>query len=244
MFTKTFGASGRMWVALHGFGGDADRFRPLADHLVAHRLWAPDLPGHRYTAWPKVGPVGAFSTVVSQIRCAVRGIDGPRWLLGYSLGGRLGLVAWSEEPSLFEGAILIGVHPGLESAHARRERAAQDDLRARDLRAKGVAAFFSEWDRLPLFGGRGPISRPEHDADSLAEALAGLSLGRMPSVRPFARASARRGRLTGVAGQHDPKFRELLGQLGPTEVAPDCHHDVVTEQPGWLARLMAATGDS
>ena len=43
-------------------------------------------------------------------------------LMGYSLGGRLGLHGLIQAPSLWKGGIIISAHPGLASGVLKKER--------------------------------------------------------------------------------------------------------------------------
>jgi 2-succinyl-6-hydroxy-2,4-cyclohexadiene-1-carboxylate synthase len=201
-------------------------------------MWTPDLVGHRTTPWPS--PTLGFDAIADRLAQAVLQIAEPRLLLGYSMGGRLGLRAWSRHPELFGAAVLIGVHPGLTEVSRRRERAHEDLRRARRLRRLGVERFFTEWDAQPLFGRRAPRRRDHHRADALASALVGLGLGAMPSCWNYVRSRCAEGRLVVVVGEHDQKFRRLWGALNPV-VAPGAHHDVVSDAPEWLAEQLRGT---
>lgn len=223
-------------VGLHGFGGASDAFAEVASRLPEVASWSADLFGHRRQPWPD--EVTDFASAVDRIASAIDAVPGPRYLVGYSMGGRLGLAAWARSPERFVGGTLVGAHPGLRTQAQRAERRALDRERAQRLRAVGVSAFFEDWDRSPLFSGRRAASQPwrsEHTLD-LARAFETLSLAGQPDLGSFLEGMVTRGRARVVVGERDEKFRRLLARWHPG-VLPG-GHDLLTESPHLLARAV------
>lgn len=209
-----------MWMLLHGFTGSPDSWDAVIGQADFDQSpLAPALLGHR--ARGCVSKATSFSEEVSRLAELASVVDPPRLLCGYSLGARLGLGLLSEHPALFDAAILIGVHPGLEGDAERARRRASDASRARALREEGVQAFVAAWEALPLFRTQRALSdealaqqrdiRSSHDAGGLARSLEVLGLAEMPAYG--ATVSSIDVPVTLMAGSRDDKFCKLARGL-------------------------------
>jgi 2-succinyl-6-hydroxy-2,4-cyclohexadiene-1-carboxylate synthase len=241
----TQGNPRRPWlVFLHGFLGDRFEFAPVMEALTQDFFCvAPDLPGHGETIVMDGGcPALVYrmeSTAQGVIHClrrlhqdlgeglkpseganhGVQNVDLQRiGLVGYSLGGRLGLYLLLNFSEVFRGGVLESASPGLETPAARSARLQQDDDRARILESldrKGFQDFLQQWYRNPIFKGL-----PEHphyplllqqrqtgNPQHLAQSLRYLGLGAQPSL--WADLTLNRLPLTFVVGAWDHKFVTL-----------------------------------
>lgn len=217
----------------------------LPVEVVAGRL-----PGHGLAPWRPA--VASFDGVVDAL------VDGlpvgpPPWLVAYSMGARVALAMLVRDPSRFAGAVLVGVHPGLDDDVDRRARAAVDDERVERLVRDGLDAFVAGWEAEPLFASQRALApaalerqrtvRRSHDARAVADALATLGLGRMP---PLGSALARCGTpallLTGAL---DEKFERIAAALASTRPGLEhrrvigAGHNAALEQPAAVAALIA-----
>lgn len=223
-------------LGLHGFGGAAEAFRAFARDLSRTSFWTGDLWGHRGRAWPE--RVLDFDSALLALTEQLELVPSPRYLVGYSMGGRMGLAVWARNPSLFVGATLIGVHPGLSSTEERDARRALDLERAERLRRIGVAKFFAEWDRSPLFQGRPAEAQPwreSHDL-GLARAFEVFGLSEQPDLSAALAERVDEGRALLVVGDQDEKFRRLLAPWRPRTLPGS--HDLLATCPGPLARAV------
>lgn len=240
-------------VFLHGFLGTPATWDATRAQLGAHRGTAPWLPWHGPDPWLPRGPA-SFDSVVDELVARVAG-EGvvPSWLVGYSLGGRLALGMLARHPGRFAGAVVVGAHPGLLDAHERAARAAEDDARAEALLRDGLPAFVDAWERLPLFATQAALpgeawarqraARLAHRAESLAESLRVLGLGRMPPR--WDALGALRERTTVVVGGRDEKFLALAERLAAAvgaevERVEGAGHNVALEAPAAMARSIRA----
>ena len=73
-------------------------------------------------------------------------------LIGYSLGGRMALLAALDHPDLVERLILISASPGIAGDTARAERRTRDEALADHIEAVGTKAFLDEWLDGPIAG--------------------------------------------------------------------------------------------
>ncbi len=252
-------------VLLHGFGGSPESWRQVSS-LLDRPSVAPALCGHAGAP-----AASSFMAEVDRLAEIVReSIGRPRFLAGYSLGGRLALGLLVRHADLFRGAALIGANPGLGDADARRQRRLGDERWARLIEQQGLAAFDREWSAQPLFrtqrrlrGRRQP--RPDaapdvdvleeqrrirlgHDPSALAGAMRALSLGAMPDFRAHLPSVDLPVAL--VVGGLDTKFADLAH--GMAEALPRAHvrlidgvgHNVPLEAPVRLADLLGSLAAS
>ncbi len=234
-------------LALHGFTGAPESFAELAALLPSGTLLCPALAGH--------GP--APDTTTQDFAAEVERLAG--WLrartndrvvvLGYSLGARVALGLCVAHPELFSAALLVGVNPGLGTDAERRERIAWETHLVERLEAEGLAAFLTEWERLPLFASQDALSperrfaqrriREGHQATGLAHALRALGTGRMPDLTP--QLGSIPFPVTLMVGEQDAQFRALAERTLPAlreghlALVPGGGHNPLLEAPAALA---------
>ena len=97
--------SGPPVVLLHGLAEDHSSWLPVLDGLRGRTLHAVDLRGHGRTT------LGAAEGTTDQLATDLIGfleiVTGPAVVIGYSLGGSIGLLAAAERPDLVAGLIVI-----------------------------------------------------------------------------------------------------------------------------------------
>lgn len=228
----------RVW--LHGFTGSDETFASIA---TGDRR--PVLFGHARAPIPAPA---CFDDEVDRIAAML----GPKThVIGYSLGGRIALGIATRHPTLVGRLTLVGVHPGLDSATKRDERAQADDGLAHRLEEEGLDAFVDFWESLPMFEreslprtavARLRRIRTSHDTQGLAQALRLLSLGRMPPR--WADLPALTMPVELMVGEHDTKFRELAQRMASRitqstlHVVPNTAHDIPNHAPDALWALV------
>jgi 2-succinyl-6-hydroxy-2,4-cyclohexadiene-1-carboxylate synthase len=225
-------------VLLHGFGGsagswDAVRARPGGEPYPA---LAPDLRGHGAARGRR--PV-AMEDCVADVLAAV---PARCVLAGYSLGGRVALRVALRAPERIERLVLVATTAGLEGDAERRSRIEADDALAAHLRETGAASFAARWSAQPLFAADPPAVRAAQEAeiaagdpDGLAEALSGLSPGRVPPV--WDRLGELDVPVTLLAGERDERYVALAHRLAAglpdarVVVVPGAGHGLLREAP-------------
>ena len=243
-----------MWMWLHGFAGSPRSW----DRVAAHTTWGnpplrPTLAGHGFD-W-RATEIASFEREVSRLASMVSGLSRPRFVAGYSMGARVALGLLAARPALFDGAVLIGVHPGLTDEAARSERRALDRERAHRLRSQGLESFVSFWERQPLFETQRLLPRElieqqravrlGHDAEGLARALEVLGLAEMPD---YGSALGEAGiPITVMAGAHDTKFADIAHVLAcqhtnvRQSITKEAGHNLLIEAPKAVAEEIART---
>jgi len=183
-------------VFLHGFMGNLDEFdgviKLLSDDFSYLTI---DLPGHGKTLL--LGEDEDYQmeyTALAIIQLLDELKISQCFLLGYSMGGRLGLYLTLNFPQRFIQVILLSASPGLTTDTERLARRQSDRQIARKLRECGekssFANFLNHWYNQPIFGNlkshpRYPeilASRLKNHPEELAKSLDFMGTGQQPSL--------------------------------------------------------------
>ncbi len=238
-------------VLLHGFLGAPASWELVRAALPpSERVLAPALAGHG--ARPVPAPASFEAEVDRLADALVREEAGACHVVGYSMGARVALVLALRHPALVARLTLVSVLPGIGDDEERRVRAQHDDALARELEARGLPAFVTRWEALPLFESQRALPtevrarhreiRLSHEAAPLARALRVLTPGRMPPCAPKLGEIAAPTLL--VAGAQDAKFVSVARSIAPlfadarVRILRDVGHDPTLERPRELASLM------
>lgn len=158
----------RVWEQFQGkFGSGAAEF-----DLATPSLW--DSAAIDFWSW-----ADEFCNQVERSESPVR------YLLGYSLGGRLALHALIKRPDLWSGVILIGAQTGLTQEIERRATLARDRRWAERFVSEDWNRLLSEWDAIDIFGGRPAplrIAAGEISTEHVAWSFDALSAGRQEDL--------------------------------------------------------------
>ena len=234
------------FVFLHGFTQTHHHWHAVA-HLVAARtdpsasLAFVDLPGHGLADSDRAGRIDGIGDRL--VRLAGAGT-----YVGYSMGGRIALVAAATGDPRVERIVVIGATPGIADDVERAERARLDDERARRLEQIGVDAFVDEWLAMPMFArlppdDQGVAHRRSNTTTGLAHSLRAYGTG---AQTPLWDALPSIGvPVLVLAGALDAKFVEIgtrMAELLPAATfatVPDAGHAAHTERPTETATLIA-----
>lgn len=168
------------------------------------------------------------------------------YLLGYSLGGRLGLHALVARPELWSGAVIVSADPGTSDPQHKGRCLERDRIWANRFLTEPWDDLLAEWDALPVFCDY-PCStaRPEADFDrqKIAFAFEAYSKGRMDDLTP--RLSQLSIPITYITGSDDRRYCQL-GQTLMTQCPSLTHvqihgagHRVPWEQPQKFAQILS-----
>ena len=231
---------------LHGFLGSKLDWKPAMTGLArSFYCVSVDLPGHGQST--SLSPEMYTFEGVSRALCdIVTELDrGLFHIIGYSMGGRIGLYTALNNPDLFESILLESAHPGISGEMEKRQRIRIDLNRAERLERSSFLAFLKEWYHMPIFSS---LERQEglqtqliesrlknNNPRELARALKGLGTGVQPSL--WDRISNSDLTIHFITGELDARYKEIGEQLAlrvPTidvHVVPNAGHNVHLEQP-------------
>jgi 2-succinyl-6-hydroxy-2,4-cyclohexadiene-1-carboxylate synthase len=169
----------------------------------------------------------------------------PCLIVGYSLGGRLAMLAAARNPGAFTGVIAVSADPG----NAGADRTALDAQRADHIEESGLGAFVDGWYQAELWASlrshrafdpmveRRRSTSPEDAAWALRTYSAGLQPDLWDSLPKD---------LTVVVGEKDPKYLALGRRMAacgiPLHIVPGVGHAIPTEAPAVLAGIVRSVG--
>jgi 2-succinyl-6-hydroxy-2,4-cyclohexadiene-1-carboxylate synthase len=229
-------------VLLHGFGGTRRTWDGVAAHLDRERYipLALDLAWHG-SERDCERPITFSGCVAGVLQRAPE-----RFLLcGYSLGGRVALHVALAAPGRVLGLALVSTSAGIEDAAQRAARRDADDRLAGELLGGDLEGFIEHWRSQPLFADEPPavaeLARADHrrnDPAALAQALRGLSAGRMEPV--WDRLGTLAMPASVIAGERDERYLALGRRMAALLPAATLHvlpggHALALECPAALA---------
>jgi 2-succinyl-6-hydroxy-2,4-cyclohexadiene-1-carboxylate synthase len=238
---------------LHGFLGCRYDWDELVD-LVGdrYRYLRVDLPGHHYSCQQL--PLNGYSmpqTAHLMIELLDHCEIGSCRLVGYSMGGRLGLYLLTQFPERFTTAVIESASPGLRTEVERTSRRTDDEKLTRRLREELFDDFLHYWYGQPLFQTMDQTSprfqsllKRRHDSNpnALALSLEQMGTGAMPSL--WDRLAQIELPILFVAGEKDAKFSRLAGEMaslcprGRATIIPGAGHNVHFEHPEEYGRTL------
>lgn len=234
-------------VLLHGFTQSALTWDGVRDGL--RRIGptvALDLIGHGDSPKPEeISPYRMQSCLEQLDRVLDRlGLE-KAWLIGYSMGGRVGLSYAAHRSERVQGMVLISTSAGLTDPEVRQERRKADEALAARIPGWGIDAFLDYWFEMDLFAGfkrmppsRQRVLRAERRKNSpigLANSLRGMGTGAMLPVWAYLRDMEIPALV--MSGELDEKFTHLARGLASSlpmadlSVVPDTGHALHLESP-------------
>lgn len=153
---------------MHGFTGSGLDFLPIAaacDEKCVLTWIAPDLPGHGATGLLHPAAAHSLESMTAVLESFARQLEHSPTVLGYSMGGRLGL-SWAtatSKPSIAK-MVLVGASAGLENPVERKQRRQADQELANHIRAVGCAIFAAEWEQTPIIQSQRRIPHAAREA--------------------------------------------------------------------------------
>ncbi|ACF14442.1 alpha/beta hydrolase fold [Chloroherpeton thalassium ATCC 35110] len=199
---------------LHGFLGSSEDWLEVMENICQdfHCL-AIDLPGHGKTQvsgddefFQMEKTAKGISDFLNQL-----GITKSN-LVGYSMGGRLGLYLSLTYPNLFKKSLIESSSPGLKTAEERAARRLRDEKLALDMVQTDFSLFLTKWYELPLFETLKQHPkfsevfnrRKKNQSAALAKSLRQMGTGVQQSLwESLAQAETT---FCFLAGEHDEKF--------------------------------------
>jgi 2-succinyl-6-hydroxy-2,4-cyclohexadiene-1-carboxylate synthase len=230
---------------LHGFMGDCYDFERVIALLSPHfSFFTVDLPGHgktkvigqeKYYTMPKTAQALIELLQINQINQC--------FLVGYSLGGRLGLYLTIHYPKYFDKVVLESASPGLKKDKQRQQRIKQDYQIAAELESTDFSFFLNKWYSNSLFESfqKHPDfnqviqKRLTNHPTELAKSLKNISTGLQPSL--WQNLKQNQIPILFVVGELDQKFVSLNTQMlkmcpnSQLKIVKNSGHNIHFENP-------------
>jgi 2-succinyl-6-hydroxy-2,4-cyclohexadiene-1-carboxylate synthase len=232
-------------VFLHGFTHTGRSWHPVIAALgERYTSVADDIRGHG-DASERV-PV-SLEAVIDDVVAAA----GPEryTLVGYSMGGRIGLHVAVAAGDRVERLVLIGASAGIADAAQRDDRRRADEQLADEIERSNIEEFARGWAQTPVLAGLPAAALDAAHADrlrstpaGLARALRGLGTGALPSL--WERLGELSMPVTLVVGERDSKFQAIAFEMAQgmpaaeVVVVPGVGHSVHLEAPEAIARAL------
>ena len=234
-------------LALHGFTGSVSALAPITKPLSErHTVVAVDLPGHGRTGVAEQPTDYRFDDTVDSVAAVLDRLGQDRIdVVGYSMGGRIGLGLAVRHPDRVKKSVLVGGSAGVAGDAQRAARRRADDRLADELLERGIEWFVDYWMGLPLFASQSRLGanaladarrqRLENDARGLAESLRGVGAGNQPPL--WQDLGLVEGAVLLVVGDEDAWFRSLAVRMAAglrdatIAVIPDAGHACHLENP-------------
>ncbi|MCT4785896.1 alpha/beta fold hydrolase [Exiguobacterium aestuarii] len=204
--------AGRPVLFLHGFTGNAHWIDSLPAMPVRHV--SPSLLQHAATEHPTVNR-STMSQQIKDLSCLLDLDERPWTVVGYSLGGRIGLTLAACDKRV-EHVIGISTTPGLRFSRERATRRRQDEELARFIETEGLATFVKRWENLPLWRQTEDMKRSLREdrlaqhPTALANSLRAIGTGHMPSLWG---ALHHLPRIDLIVGAEDSKFKAIAKDM-------------------------------
>lgn len=170
-------------------------------------------------------------------------------VVGYSLGGRLALLAATLDPERLGAVVTVGAGAGIENLRDRRARRAADEELAARIEAQPIEHTVMEWETQPVFAGQPPELVQGQRAGRLAQRPADLAAllrtAGQGAIEPFWDSiQSLPMPLLAIAGERDTSYVEAAERLaalaprGRAAIVPDAGHAAHLERPDAVAELV------
>jgi 2-succinyl-6-hydroxy-2,4-cyclohexadiene-1-carboxylate synthase len=180
---------GEPLLLLHGFTGSTQIWQDFMKVCSTHyQMIAIDLIGHGQTESPFNSEHYQIQHQVEDLHQLTRALNLNKFmLLGYSMGGRIGLSFAMQYPDRVQALLLESSSPGISDPDEKHTRYQQDLALAKRIVDHGVESFVQYWESLPLFHTQQRLPaeiirkqreiRLSHTKHGLANSLIGASVG-------------------------------------------------------------------
>ena len=239
-------------IFLHGLLGNQADWQKLTENLPHFHCIALDLPFHGSA---KNHPVRDFDDTCAYVAQHIQSAVGnhPYFLVGYSLGGRIGLyyaLCSQQDKYNLQGLIIEGGNLGLTNVADKKVRWENDVFWAQRFRHETATSVLNDWYQQPVFA---HLTKDQRKAliekrqancgDNIAKMLLATSLAKQPDLRPYVKKSPYP--IEYFCGEQDHKFKQMAldNQLNLTLIAKAGHNAHQENPTAFAAQLNALLQD-
>lgn len=238
------GQAGYPWlVFLHGFSGDCQEWQTVGETFQNYSRLYIDLPGHGGSADIRVRGFDDVSELLRNTLFSYNILN--YWLVGYSLGGRVAMMAACQGMPGLCGLVVEGGHPGLQREDERIQRRLSDGRWVARFRREPLRDVFNDWYQQPVFASLSPVQRQalvalrsHNNGVTLAAMLEATSLAVQPDLR--AQLTTCTFPFYYLCGERDDKFRALATEMSvPNHVIRNAGHNAHRDNPAGVVDCLA-----
>ncbi len=201
---------------LHGFMGNREDWMFLVKELQdTIRCILIDLPGHGSNL-PQDTDDYTFGHCADFIISILQDNEIEKCnIVGYSMGGRLGLFTCLKYPENFNSIVMESVNPGIEDGNEKKNRIYSDKVISERIKKGDLEKFLDGWFSNPIFGNIREDEKYQdmikarliNNREGLANSLDYLGTGKQPSM--WSRIHDINKEILYIAGENDRKFKEI-----------------------------------
>ncbi|MGM9923110.1 MAG: 2-succinyl-6-hydroxy-2,4-cyclohexadiene-1-carboxylate synthase [Bacillus sp. (in: firmicutes)] len=246
--------AGEPLLLLHGFTGDSSTWKNLSDLHENYRCIMPDLIGHGKTDHPEKAERYRIEEAANDLRTILEKLNIDQvHVVGYSMGGRLGLAFAVLHSEKVKTLTLESASPGLATEEERDSRKRQDDRLAEKIEREGIASFVEYWQDIPLFQSQNRLApqfkrqihkqRLANSEKGLANSLRGMGTGVQPSWWNELQSLAMPVFL--ITGSYDEKFCRIAKAMKECikrcewRTIQEAGHAIHVENPEMFGRIVS-----
>ncbi|WP_417026854.1 2-succinyl-6-hydroxy-2,4-cyclohexadiene-1-carboxylate synthase [Citrobacter sp.] len=238
------GQTGFPWlVFLHGFSGDCREWQTVGEAFQDYSRLYIDLPGHGDSADISVSGFDDVSDLLRNTLLSYNILN--YWLVGYSLGGRVAMMAACQGMPGLCGLVVEGGHPGLQHEDERIQRRLSDGRWAARFRTEPLREVFNDWYLQPVFSSLNTAQREalvalrsQNNGQTLAAMLEATSLAIQADLR--AQLTTCTFPFYYLCGERDDKFRTLAAEISvPNHVIRNAGHNAHRDNPVGVVDCLA-----
>ncbi|MBF8999645.1 2-succinyl-6-hydroxy-2,4-cyclohexadiene-1-carboxylate synthase [Vibrio nitrifigilis] len=235
----SFSSQQPVLVFLHGLLGSGSDWQPVLEHIDLPWITV-DLPGHGLSQSVSCSGFEDCCTMVAQVVMAQLGSETPCYIVGYSLGARIAMVAAASgafSELNVKGWLIEGGNFGLIDEEAKQTRWVNDTNWATRFEQEPLEQVLSDWYQQPVFSSLNHeqrqimiTKRSDNLGNKVAEMLRATSLAKQPYLLSTLKTLTLP--MHYLCGERDAKFRQLAQQSGLqySQIA-QAGHNVHQEQP-------------
>lgn len=168
-----------------------------------------------------------------------------RYLVGYSLGGRLALQAIKNAPVKWKKSVLISTNPGLVDPIEKNQRKETDERWAQRFLTMDFERVVREWNSQAVFvnSKHEPVrDLKNYDSDLLAKSLINWSVSKQLNF--LSTPSFLDSKQLWIAGEYDSKYVEIVQRIQEANdnvlisIVSGASHRVLFDQPEVAAKVI------
>ncbi|WP_235863994.1 2-succinyl-6-hydroxy-2,4-cyclohexadiene-1-carboxylate synthase [Sutcliffiella halmapala] len=224
-YVRTCGDGPKKVLLLHGFTGIGENFHDAISMFEDYGNFTfifLDFLGHGKSSIPSSSIRYSMEHTIRDVKTILDKLMIKKLsIIGYSMGGRVGLSFAAAYPEYMEKLVLESASPGIKLTNEQQERVKADTLLAERIRHEGVQAFVDYWSAIPLFETQRYLpkekqqmiyeQRMKNSPIGLVNSLLGLGTGAQPSN--WDRLKTLEAKTLLLAGELDEKFVQIAQEM-------------------------------